>query len=313
MRRKLVATFVVLAALLCLGTAALIFWWQGRLPIPFGEPVPEVAESPAPDAILPQATAPAPAPTANAPKTPVEPGQQPSFDIVRIEPTGEGVIAGRAEPGWKVSVESDDAEVAEVVTDEQGEWTVVLEKPLSGGSHVLSLKATSPDGAHALSSSQAVATAVPTPATKSAAMVEQAADAAPKPGTVLKPEGAQPRDLAPEASAPQTSAAGVPATGAAKSEPAAGRRAVAPGKASGAALPQTAAVNESEPLPPRPLAEQKKPGVYTILPGDTLWDIAQRYLGAGWRYPSIYRDNRGVIRNPDLIHPDQRVKVPDEP
>ena len=29
----------------------------------------------------------------------------PSFDVVRIEPTGEGVIAGRAEPGWTIALE----------------------------------------------------------------------------------------------------------------------------------------------------------------------------------------------------------------
>ena len=37
---------------------------------------------------------------------PAEPTSVPTFDVVVIEPSGEGVIAGRAAPGWQVSVQS---------------------------------------------------------------------------------------------------------------------------------------------------------------------------------------------------------------
>ncbi len=50
--------------------------------------------------------------------------------------------------------------------------------------------------------------------------------------------------------------------------------------------------------------------VYTIRRGDTLWAIAKRYLGSGLRYTTIFQDNREVINNPDLILPQQQVKVP---
>jgi nucleoid-associated protein YgaU len=50
--------------------------------------------------------------------------------------------------------------------------------------------------------------------------------------------------------------------------------------------------------------------VYTIRRGDTLWAIAKRYLGSGLRYTSIFQNNREVINNPDLILPQQQVKVP---
>ncbi len=50
--------------------------------------------------------------------------------------------------------------------------------------------------------------------------------------------------------------------------------------------------------------------VYVIRRGDTLWAIAKRYLGSGLRYTTIFQDNREVINNPDLILPQQQVKVP---
>src|SRR5262245_28970955 len=38
--------------------------------------------------------------------SPAEPTVVPTFDVVVIDPSGEGVIAGRAAPGWQVSVQS---------------------------------------------------------------------------------------------------------------------------------------------------------------------------------------------------------------
>ena len=58
-------------------------------------------------------------------------------------------------------------------------------------------------------------------------------------------------------------------------------------------------------------AEKKESAVtYVIRRGDTLWAIAKRYLGSGLRYTSIFQDNRKVIRNPNLIHPEQQLNVP---
>ncbi len=44
--------------------------------------------------------------------------------------------------------------------------------------------------------------------------------------------------------------------------------------------------------------------------GDTLWSIAHHCYGEGTKYTKIFRSNRSLIRNPDLIHPDQRFAVP---
>lgn len=55
--------------------------------------------------------------------------------------------------------------------------------------------------------------------------------------------------------------------------------------------------------------EQGRQGrIHIVVPGDTLWDISDAYLGTPWVWPSIWRDNRG-IENPHLILPDDRIWI----
>jgi nucleoid-associated protein YgaU len=49
---------------------------------------------------------------------------------------------------------------------------------------------------------------------------------------------------------------------------------------------------------------------YVVQRGNTLWQIARRFFGAGIHYLAIYSANLGHIRNPDLIYPGQTVKLP---
>lgn len=49
---------------------------------------------------------------------------------------------------------------------------------------------------------------------------------------------------------------------------------------------------------------------YTVERGDTLWKIAQNFLGKGGRYPEIFEANKEVIKDPDLIYPGQRLRIP---
>jgi len=69
---------------------------------------------------------------------------------------------------------------------------------------------------------------------------------------------------------------------------------------------------------PGPDAEQRAAGrLVTVRSGDCLWLIAQRYLGAGDRYPTIVSLNYGhdmgdgqVFTNPSLIEPGWRLLLP---
>ncbi|MFZ2087049.1 MAG: peptidoglycan-binding protein LysM [Desulfobaccales bacterium] len=49
---------------------------------------------------------------------------------------------------------------------------------------------------------------------------------------------------------------------------------------------------------------------YTIKSGDTLSAIAKQFYGNGSLYPRIFEANREVIKNPDLIYPGQKIRIP---
>ena len=64
----------------------------------------------------------------------------PTFDVVRVEPSGAVVMAGRAAPGATVEILLDGRAVAAVQADAAGEWTFVPDAPLFTGSHQLALR-----------------------------------------------------------------------------------------------------------------------------------------------------------------------------
>ena len=338
-----------------------------------------------------------------AAKLNAEPTTVPSFDVVVIDPNGEGVIAGRAAPGWQVSVQSSGTKVATATADAQGEWSAVLDKPLPAGDHALSLKITSPDGTRAVSSQESVQVEVGDEGeesrrpcrhdlghaarrrrrsrtagqaggtrcgTRSGRAARRSARGSgrhtgeqpkppPKPTLVFKTVdyaghrvrhrqrvghrrqrtgsdhlGLLRRSSLSPPCAPERTARGASwsrrssAPGNIISAPSAStprrarprrRRTVAP-RASGAAnrprwwRPRRDASRPRFPElhrhPRAAVQSAQQKDVYTIRRGDTLWAIAKRYLGSGLRYTTIFQDNREVINDPDLILPQQQVKVP---
>jgi len=49
---------------------------------------------------------------------------------------------------------------------------------------------------------------------------------------------------------------------------------------------------------------------YKVKSGDTLWNIAKKYLGKGSRYTEIYNLNKNKIQSPNLIYPGQVLTLP---
>jgi hypothetical protein len=45
------------------------------------------------------------------------------------------------------------------------------------------------------------------------------------------------------------------------------------------------------------------PDRYTVVPGDTLWSIAQRYTDSPWRWSELWDRNKDEIKNPNRIYP----------
>ena len=50
-----------------------------------------------------------------------------------------------------------------------------------------------------------------------------------------------------------------------------------------------------------------------VEPGNSLWVIARRLLGSGFKYSVIFAANTDQIRDPDLIYPGQIFLVPQTP
>jgi nucleoid-associated protein YgaU len=62
---------------------------------------------------------------------------------------------------------------------------------------------------------------------------------------------------------------------------------------------------------PEAPAPQQTDRTYTVVKGDSLSKIAQRFYGDAQQWRRIYEANRDQIQNPDLIHPGQTFRVPE--
>jgi nucleoid-associated protein YgaU len=120
------------------------------------EPAPATPVAPAPGS---QQTAAAPA--SASPAAPAAGTAAPSFDVVRVEPSGEAVVAGTAEPNANVQIMDGAKTIAEGTANDRGEWAMTLDTPLDPGSHDLSIRTTSPDKKTETLSEQSVAVSVP--------------------------------------------------------------------------------------------------------------------------------------------------------
>jgi hypothetical protein len=90
-------------------------------------------------AARPSAPSSSPAPSAPAPPA------VPRFDIARIGPDGNAVIAGRAAPGATVTILDAGKRLGDVQANARGEFVFLPDKPLPPGARTLRLRQTAPD------------------------------------------------------------------------------------------------------------------------------------------------------------------------
>ncbi len=80
----------------------------------------------------------------------------PGFDVLRVEPDGSTVIAGRAQPNTKLEIMSGDTVIGTADVGAAGDFAAVFEKPLAAGDYQLTLRSVGENGA--TKSSEEVAT-----------------------------------------------------------------------------------------------------------------------------------------------------------
>ncbi len=230
----------------------------------------------------------------------------PAFDVARIEPSGDAVIAGRAAPGATVELLCDGQPCDRAVADQAGQF-VMISPGLPAGSYALTLRTRRPDGSEVVSSS-GVTVAL-----------------APRPPVVATPPTAPPEGAVTVADATVAAAGVASGLGAAPSQPNAAP-AAAPDQATAKAAPEAVAREGAQPaaqpdakLDTKPVAKPvtkpatkpvTRPTIALVSRGDSLWRISRMTYGDGNQYPVIFRANRGKIKNPDLIFPGQTFVLP---
>ena len=271
--------------------------------------------------------------------------EPPSFDVVRVEPNGDAVMAGRAPPGSAITITDNGETFGQATSNPRGEWTFVSERPLAPGSHEISLYADTLDGQR-LESEDVVVIAVPEP------QIAQGGVAPQTPVTVLIPKSGE----GPTAVLQAPRGEGIAADDLvleAIDYDSAGRLIVSGRATPGSqviayldnrVLGNTAVDQESRwsvssadalqpglhdlridqvdatgkviarvqtPLSRSELVTQLADDQFFIVqPGNSLWRIARRAYGEGLRYTLIFEANEGQIRDPNLIYPGQIFVLP---
>jgi nucleoid-associated protein YgaU len=287
--------------------------------------------TPAPPPGKPEAAA-GPLPAA----TPKSPPTEPSFDIVKVDPDGHAVIAGRAVPGSRVTILDGGKKLGEVTADARGEWVFLPQEPLAPGDRQLTLEAVGPQGGAKSSSSETVALAV-APRDKGSGTVAVLLPGGGKPAEALQVPGGPPQpgtlsvDTAELDPAGKLALSGHATPGAtvnlyAGNEPLGSTTADREGRWSlTAKRPQRGdrfelradqlgaggkvAQRVSTPFGPPPEGSATTE-IYTVQPGNNLWWLARRNYGEGLRYTIIYQANKSHIRDPNLIYPGQVFVIP---
>ena len=210
----------------------------------------------------------------------------PAFDIARIEPTGEAVIAGRATPGATVELLRNGELHDRAVADQSGQFVMVPPR-FPSGTYDLTLRSKQPDGKQA-TSKQSVAVAIkPGPADRPVVALMTPG----KPTVVLsQPSAPKPMAGAVVVESVEIEPGGKFHASDRTQQPQLATALPGGGSPSTMVLPKIATT--------------------TVSRGDSLWRLSRLRYGLGTRYADIYKANREQIRNPNLIHPGQIFVLP---
>lgn len=271
---------------------------------------------------------------------------KPTFDIVRVSPDGTVVVAGRAAPQSTVTVTSDGQPLGSVVADASGEWVLTPDSKLAPGNHELSITAEA-GGGKAIPSDDIVVVVVPQP--KLAGQTQTASAEPQQALAVVVPRSDQGSTVLQAPNPPRSGllvleSVDYDADGrliiGGQAPPKAEVRAYLDNAFVGNAITDdngrwhikpagivasglhTLRIDEVD-ASGRVLARVESPfsraqplnvaagdQLVVVQPGNSLWLIASRTYGSGFRYTVIYQANKGQISDPDLIYPGQVFKLP---
>ncbi|PYG57771.1 LysM peptidoglycan-binding domain-containing protein [Rhizobium sp. UGM030330-04] len=160
----------------------------------------------------PKPVEPAAAP-ANGDAAQATPGA-PTFDVLRVEPDGSAVIAGKAQPGAKLEILSNGNVVAQTTIDGSGDFAAVFDNPLPPGDHELVLRSTDTSGKATQSEEVATVSVPDGKAGELLAMVSRPGQAS---RVLAMPEAAPPALQTAQSGQPAAAAGSAPAPTAASS------------------------------------------------------------------------------------------------
>jgi hypothetical protein len=285
-------------------------------------------------------------PVVGAERTPASTATKPSFDVVRVDPAGDAVMAGRALPGSTVVILDNGRPIGKVTADGRGEWVFVPEKPLTPGSRQLTLEMQVAGGSP-VASDDVVVLVVPErdkdiagrPAEERAGALALRVPRGDGAATLLQaPSGANRSgslsvDVIDYDDKGQLIISGRAAPGARVNlyldngfigradADAKGDWQLTPGApikpglyALRADQTDTAGKVTARVSMPFSRAEpvlNAPPEPFVIVqPGNSLWRLARRVYGQGIRYTMIFEANKDHINDPDLIYPGQVFALP---
>ncbi len=272
---------------------------------------------------------------------------KPTFDIVRVNPQGDTVIAGRARPDSEITVLQGEEVIGRATADKRGEWVLVPQTPIAPGTHTLTIVSPNVDGT-SVSSDQSVVVVVPErgkdiaggPSTGSTGSLALSVpkDGAGAPVVLQTPGGIGDSQLSLDAIDYGQSGGDLGLSG--RAPPGTEVRVYLDNKFVGRAtadekgiwrlnpgvdvpeglykmrvdrVDSTGKVTARVELPfsrAKPLSGLAEGTVVFVQPGNSLWRLARRSYGEGLRYTEIYEANKDQIRNPDLIYPGQVFVLP---